>query len=583
MNVSNAEQKASSGPFGQFLEGYHKFYFLVELVSAVATAVAYWFFGPRAQETTVASDHLRPVRMLLLSLCVFICFTLLRLFYTMMKAPFHLGQALTFGKLASGFFRGWVDDKPQRRTHNVLIVADASANAPTGAHVDEAKNDFDGGDLAPISWALPERPPVQNGESSQMHEEKIRKWEKQLADEWVSQSKDVDAVYLFRTQKAVENGSYALIYDQAFALAKTQRNQNSPILEANLADSNRGTDVFERLLEKEFPVKVNKMLARMIERAALLSAQAAFNRFVVFVLVAISIGAVAALKSPLFSGVDDVNSARRAALTDAANGLSAERSRLEVRFPMPNTPQRDNTLIDLQRSSKESLRLLLTSMKPESRLVRDLADARLTVWREAPYKHHVISFAAGATEDPKEWVFRDDRLKRDPLKPADPLQERVAVISGAFRIHGWVLWRKNCPAFDKTAAWAADGSSVADCNADATISIPDGCAAIRSGAGSGRQCDRGETVSKEDPAFTIAWEQTDGSADLTALLCFGDRYGNGACIGVLKSQDTLTEASLQQDVASWTKLIAGRPDGLLFGEDAQTRADVEVASWDYRH
>ena len=567
--LSNTERKASSGFFRQFLEGYHKFYFLVELVSAATTYVAYWFFAPHGQETTAASDHLRQIRTLLLSFCVFVCFTLLRLFYTMMKAPFHLGQALTFGKLASGFIRGWVDDKPQRRTHKVLIVADASANTPADAHVDEARKDFDGGDLAPISWTLPDRPPAQTGEPSQTHEEKVRKWKKQLLDEWISQSKDVDAVYLFRSQTAVDNGSYTLIYDQASALAKTQRNQNSPILEANLADSNRGIDAFERLLEKEFPVKVNKMLARMMERAALLSAQAAFNRFVVFVLIAISIGAVVALRLPLFSGADAVNSTRRAALTDAVNGLSVERLRLETRFPMPSSPQRDNTLIDLQGSTKESLRLLLTSMKPESPLVRNLADARLTVWREASYKDHVIAFAAGATEDPKEWVFRDD-----------PLEKKVAVISGAFRIHGWVLWRKNCPAFDKTAAWAADGSSEADCNTDATISIPDGCAAIRSGAGSGRQCKTGETTSTEDPAFTIAWEQAPESADLTALLCFGDEHGNGACIGVLKSQDALTEASLRQDVASWTKLIAGRPNGLLFGEDAQTRADASVATWD---
>ncbi len=434
------------------------------------------------------------------------------------------------GRFALGLLRGWPGDKPDgsTRLHKILIIGDSSDEKASNETA-IALEDISGPGLQPIIFDASKADPDKKDKDPC----------------WQKASTGVSAFYLLRTRNTVEEAKREWISHAVLELCKT-KNVHSPVVEADIYPEAPDTPIFYRIQEKVFPKKVHVLFTRAIERAVLMSSQARFNRFVLLLfMTAVVIVVIASRLPSLFhssASVDDMTH-----LTDLVSSQYAERDLLEKCFPTITPTLKDANCVGRVDQIREAIK---TTIKLE---LMDISDAkhlrtkpRLTVWRSTQYKDHSIIFVAGASEDPGTHVFLDD-------PPNERKTDRDSIIGGALLIRGWVLWRADCPQRGPDAAWTSNRQIVGRCMEDGSIETT---GPIKS------------TI-KYNPSIGVP---------LAALLCYGDIYGNGACIGVTDNATILEDEPLRQDLASLTRLIAGRPTSLLFGEDLRTRADELVQS-----
>ena len=504
-----------------FIAGVHIAVFLVEVVIVIAATVTYYVFGPHTRNPfSPPSSESRGLLTLVLGVSLIVLFRVLVALYKKIIKKDAGPLSFSVSDLALGLLRGWADDKQTslKQPHKVLIVGDSTV-------VEDSKDackDISGPGLEPLVFDVANK------------------------DRWQTESSAASAIYLFRTKDIVDT---KWIHDAILELSKTT-SVHSPVVEADLYPENPGGQVFYRIQKDAFPKKVNILLLRAIERAALLSAQAAFNRFALFGMIVLAVAVVFALGSPLFhrsiNGIQDT--------TDLVNSQNLVRMRLEACFPFDARQALNPADCDLENikfTTRNSIHMALLHPRIESPVIQEFrTKPRLTVWRSARYKNHEIVFVAGSSGDLKTHVFMNVQPQ------GGGSADRDSIIAGAISIRGWVLWRKKCPVLNSTAAWRTDGSEAGSCLQ------PDG------------------KVTTEEPRSIIKWGKEESIVDLTALLCYGDAHGDGACIGVTEGEKLLEDRALRQDVASWTTLIAGRPTSLLFGSDVKKTADEVIAGYD---
>jgi len=516
--MNQPSSQDNKGPRG-FINRLHTLTFVVEVGLALVPAVAYYFFGPVPNwPFRLPSEESRLILAVVIAVVLLFLFSLI---VTIYRKTASKDGTFNVGQLAFGLFRGWPGDTQDKsaRSHKVLVISDSS-DPRVKEESDAACKEISGPGLESIAF------------------DPCKK------DAWKDVSADVSAIYLFRTRNMVEEEQRKWIYPALLELSKT-RNNHSPVVEADMYADQPGTQVFYRIQKDAFSKKIHVLLFRAIERAALMSSQAGFNRFVVFLFVAAALTVFVVGRLPFPFGPSP-SATEMANLKDLVNSLHGERDLLEQCFPLTPTISADHncrTSLDLIEATRRSINLELMKIRETKRL---RTNPRLTVWRSTTYKGHAIILAAGASEDPQAHVFLDD----PPNDPKKRRTDRDSIIGGAFYIRGWVLWRSNCPARQPAAAWTMERRIIGHCDQDGTIKTLD------------------STIKYQDIS----------SVPLSALLCYGDGHGDGACVAVTDDAKLLEDESLRQDVASWTRLIAGKPTSLLFGQDLRKRADELVES-----